>query len=39
MIFGRVAFFMLLRPILFGLSSLSNNYIVMPNIRRWFWPS
>ena len=32
MIFGAVAFFMLLRPILFGLSSLSNNYIVMPNI-------
>ncbi|QFT74607.1 ABC transporter ATP-binding protein [Ruegeria sp. THAF33] len=32
MILGAVAFFMLLRPILFGLSSLSNNYIVMPNI-------
>ncbi|NOD93973.1 ATP-binding cassette domain-containing protein [Ruegeria sp. HKCCD4884] len=32
MIFGAVAFFMLVRPILFGLSSLSNNYIVMPNI-------
>ncbi|MEM1004894.1 MAG: ABC transporter ATP-binding protein [Pseudomonadota bacterium] len=32
MIFGAVAFFMLLRPILFGLSSVSNNYIVMPNI-------
>jgi ATP-binding cassette subfamily B protein len=32
MIFGAVAFFMVLRPILFGLSSLSNNYIVMPNI-------
>ena len=32
MIFGAAAFFMLLRPILFGLSSLSNNYIVMPNI-------
>ncbi|WP_171124128.1 MULTISPECIES: ABC transporter ATP-binding protein [unclassified Ruegeria] len=32
MIFGAVAFFMLLRPALFGLSSLSNNYIVMPNI-------
>ncbi|WP_170606455.1 ABC transporter ATP-binding protein [Ruegeria arenilitoris] len=29
---GAVAFFMLLRPLLFGLSSLSNNYIVMPNI-------
>lgn len=32
MIFGAVAFFMLLRPVLFGLSSVSNNYIVMPNI-------
>ncbi len=32
MILGAVAFFMLLRPILFGLSSVSNNYIVMPNI-------
>lgn len=32
MILGAVAFFMLLRPALFGLSSLSNNYIVMPNI-------
>ncbi|WP_209598978.1 ABC transporter ATP-binding protein [Ruegeria sp. HKCCSP351] len=32
MIFGAVVFFMLLRPILFGLSSISNNYIVMPNI-------
>ncbi len=27
-----VAFFMLLRPVLFGLSSLTNNYIVMPNV-------
>ncbi len=32
MIFAAVVFFMLLRPILFGLSSVSNNYIVMPNI-------
>ncbi len=32
MILGAVGFFMLLRPLLFGLSSLSNNYIVMPNI-------
>lgn len=32
MIIGAIAFFMLIRPILFGLSSLSNNYIVMPNI-------
>ncbi len=32
MILGAVAFFMLLRPILFGLSSVSNNYIVMPNL-------
>ncbi|WP_171234656.1 ABC transporter ATP-binding protein [Ruegeria sp. HKCCA6837] len=32
MIFGAIAFFMLVRPILFGLSSVSNNYIVMPNI-------
>ncbi|MCX8952503.1 ABC transporter ATP-binding protein [Ruegeria sp. NA] len=32
MIFGAVVFFVLLRPILFGLSSISNNYIVMPNI-------
>ncbi|WP_037314650.1 ABC transporter ATP-binding protein [Ruegeria halocynthiae] len=32
MIFGAVAFFMLLRPVLFGLSSVSNNYVVMPNI-------
>ncbi|NOE33774.1 MULTISPECIES: ABC transporter ATP-binding protein [unclassified Ruegeria] len=32
MIFGSIAFFMLVRPILFGLSSVSNNYIVMPNI-------
>ncbi|MBK0326058.1 ABC transporter ATP-binding protein [Rhodobacteraceae bacterium F11138] len=27
-----VAFFMLVRPVLFGLSSLTNNYIVMPNV-------
>ena len=32
MILGAVAFFMVLRPVLFGLSSLSNNYIVMPNL-------
>ena len=32
MILGAVAFFMLVRPVLFGLSSVSNNYIVMPNI-------
>ena len=32
MILGAVAFFMLVRPLMFGLSSLSNNYIVMPNI-------
>ncbi|MEX0317694.1 MAG: ABC transporter ATP-binding protein [Ruegeria sp.] len=32
MIAGAVAFFVVLRPILFGLSSVSNNYIVMPNI-------
>ncbi len=32
MIAGAVAFFMLLRPALFGLSSVANNYIVMPNI-------
>ncbi|NVO55953.1 ABC transporter ATP-binding protein [Rhodobacteraceae bacterium B1Z28] len=32
MIFGAVVFFTLLRPAFFGLSSLSNNYIVMPNI-------
>ena len=31
-ILGAVAFFMLLRPALFGLSSVANNYIVMPNI-------
>ncbi|WP_271950583.1 ABC transporter ATP-binding protein [Ruegeria faecimaris] len=29
---GVAAFFMLLRPALFGLSAFSNNYIVMPNI-------
>ena len=32
MIFGAVMFFMLLRPLFFGLSAASNNYIVMPNI-------
>ncbi|WP_170349577.1 ABC transporter ATP-binding protein [Ruegeria atlantica] len=32
MILGVVAFFMLLRPALFGLSSVTNNYIVMPNV-------
>ncbi|MEY8839701.1 ABC transporter ATP-binding protein [Cribrihabitans sp. XS_ASV171] len=32
MILGAVVFFMLLRPALFGLSSLSNNYVVMPNV-------
>ncbi|WP_425084084.1 ABC transporter ATP-binding protein [Ruegeria profundi] len=32
MILGAAAFFMVIRPILFGLSSVSNNYIVMPNI-------
>ncbi|MFD0910954.1 ABC transporter ATP-binding protein [Ruegeria arenilitoris] len=32
MILGAVAFFILIRPLLFGLSSVSNNYIVMPNI-------
>ncbi len=32
MIVGAAAFFMVIRPILFGLSSVSNNYIVMPNI-------
>ncbi len=32
MVLGAVAFFMLLRPVLFGLSSVSNNYIVMPNL-------
>ncbi|WP_319545781.1 ABC transporter ATP-binding protein [Ruegeria conchae] len=31
-ILGAVAFFMFLRPALFGLSSVANNYIVMPNI-------
>ncbi|WP_170396826.1 ABC transporter ATP-binding protein [Ruegeria arenilitoris] len=32
MILGVVAFFMLVRPALFGLSSVTNNYIVMPNV-------
>ena len=31
-ILAAAAFFLLLRPILFGLSSISNNYVVMPNI-------
>ncbi|GGH28960.1 ATP-binding cassette, subfamily B [Cribrihabitans marinus] len=31
-ILAAVAFFMLLRPALFGLSSVANNYVVMPNI-------
>ncbi len=31
-ILGVAAFFMLLRPVFFGLSAFSNNYIVMPNI-------
>ena len=29
---AAVAFFMMIRPALFGLSSVANNYIVMPNI-------
>ncbi|MBE1285999.1 MAG: ATP-binding cassette domain-containing protein [Rhodobacteraceae bacterium] len=32
LILGTMAFFLLIRPIMFGLSSVSNNYIVMPNI-------
>ena len=32
MLLGAVAFFMVLRPILFGFSAYSNAYIVMPNI-------
>ncbi|WP_170410914.1 ABC transporter ATP-binding protein [Ruegeria atlantica] len=32
MMLGAVAFFMVLRPILFGLSAYSNAYVVMPNI-------
>ena len=32
MILGGVAFFMLLRPVFFGFSAFSNNYVVMPNI-------
>ncbi|MCL6283464.1 ABC transporter ATP-binding protein/permease [Ruegeria sp. 2012CJ41-6] len=32
MILGAVAFFLLIRPVFFGLTALSNNYIVMPNI-------
>ena len=31
-ILGGAAFFMLLRPVFFGMSALSNNYVVMPNI-------
>ncbi|WP_424985761.1 ABC transporter ATP-binding protein [Microbulbifer sp. S227A] len=31
-ILAAVGFFMLIRPALFGLSSVANNYIVMPNI-------
>jgi ATP-binding cassette subfamily B protein len=31
-ILGVAAFFMLLRPIFFGFSAFSNNYVVMPNI-------
>ncbi|MEP3331013.1 ABC transporter ATP-binding protein [Sedimentitalea sp.] len=29
---AAIAFFMMIRPALFGLSSVANNYIVMPNI-------
>ena len=29
---GVVALFMVLRPALFGLSSIANNYVIMPNI-------
>ncbi|MDP5219434.1 ABC transporter ATP-binding protein [Ruegeria sp. 2205SS24-7] len=32
MILGAVVFFLLIRPVFFGLTALSNNYIVMPNI-------
>ncbi len=32
MLLGGVAFFMLVRPVFFGLSAFSNNYIVMPNV-------
>ncbi|MFA3920036.1 ABC transporter ATP-binding protein [Ruegeria hyattellae] len=32
MILGAVTFFLLIRPVFFGLTALSNNYIVMPNI-------
>ncbi|WP_170761054.1 ABC transporter ATP-binding protein [Ruegeria lacuscaerulensis] len=32
MVLGMAAFFMLLRPVFFGLSAFSNNYVVMPNI-------
>ncbi|MFY2824107.1 ABC transporter ATP-binding protein [Ruegeria sp. MALMAid1280] len=31
-ILGVAAFFMLLRPVFFGFSAFSNNYVVMPNI-------
>ncbi len=32
LIAGTVLFFMVLRPVFFGLSAISNNYVVMPNI-------
>ncbi|WP_372571514.1 ABC transporter ATP-binding protein [Ruegeria jejuensis] len=32
MILGAVVFFLLIRPVFFGLTALSNNYVVMPNI-------
>ncbi len=32
LILGVVAFFVLLRPVVAGLTSLANNYVVMPNI-------
>ena len=32
MMIGVVAFFMLLRPALFGMSAVFNNYVVMPNV-------
>ncbi|MBO9463805.1 ABC transporter ATP-binding protein [Tropicibacter sp. R15_0] len=31
-ILGVVGFFVVLRPILFGMSSVANNYVVMPNL-------
>ncbi|MCH9746727.1 MAG: ABC transporter ATP-binding protein/permease [Alphaproteobacteria bacterium] len=33
LIFGSVAFFLIARPVLFGLSSGSNSIIVMPNVN------